>query len=106
MLLATFLSLQAVQAKPAAGAAFQPRLTVKRQPAIRPLFFSTPLDARRAALAIARTDGEREIICGMVVVRKSPEADAKILLPPRATGAAVRRIEPKACTSDTTAPRK
>ena len=86
LLLATFVSLQAAQARPAATAVFQPRLAARSQPAVRPLTFIAPIDARRDAAAIGvRTDDDREIICGMVVVRKSPDADAKILLPSRET---------------------
>ncbi len=49
---------------------------------------------------------EREIICGMVVVRKTPAADPKILLPRRDTGAVIRRGEPKACTARLPVPAK
>jgi hypothetical protein len=100
LLLATFVALQAAQAQPAPAAPFQPRPTVKSHAAVRPLFLATPLDARRNLPAPGvRNDDDREIVCGMVVVRKSPDADAKILLPPRETGATIRRIEPQVCTS-------
>jgi hypothetical protein len=39
--------------------------------------------------------------CGMPMIEQSPDLDAKILLPPdRGAGAAVRRIEPRDCTTD------
>ena len=38
-------------------------------------------------------------ICGLTMMEQSPDLDAKILLPPdRGEGAAVRRIDPQACT--------
>ena len=55
------------------------------------------LAARPAPALHGRDDEEREIICGTVVVRKPSTMDSKMLLPPRETGAAVRRIEPDAC---------
>jgi hypothetical protein len=47
----------------------------------------------------APVEGESvEIICGMTVVRRSPQIDRGIALPAsRGTGIAVRRIEPDTC---------
>ena len=106
LLLATFVSLQAAQTEPAKAVQFQPRPMVKTQADVRPLFLATSPDARRNPPATGMRNDDREIICGMVVVRKSPEADAKILLPPRETGAMIRRIEPRVCTSQTKEPPK
>jgi hypothetical protein len=51
---------------------------------------------------VARPTDDREVICGMVVVHKAPANDPKIVVPARATGAAVRRIEPHGCSAKTT----
>jgi len=80
--LTALLTLPATQAQPAGVPAFQPRFHVRFQPAL-----SRPL----------QHEGDREIICGLVVIHKTPADDPKILLPPRETGAAVRRIEPQTC---------
>jgi hypothetical protein len=80
--LTALLSLPATHAQPAGVAAFQPRFHVRIQPAV-----SRPL----------QRDDDREIVCGMVVIHKTPADDPKILLPARETGAAVRRIEPQGC---------
>jgi hypothetical protein len=59
-----------------------------------------------AAGARAAAAGKTEIICGLVVMQKSPNLDARMLLPPtRSRGLAVRRIEPNACTSAIGAPK-
>jgi hypothetical protein len=81
ILLSAFFSLQAAQPAPPA---FQPRPTVRFQPAPR-------------VHVVQHDQDERTIVCGMVVMRKSAEADAKMIIPPRDTGAVVRRIEPRAC---------
>jgi len=73
--------LPATQAQRAGLAAFQPRFHVKFQPVSRQL----------------QRDGDREIVCGLVVIHKTPVNDPKIVLRPRDTGAAVRRIKPLAC---------
>jgi hypothetical protein len=66
---------------------------------------STVKLAPRSAPALGgRTGDEREIVCGTVVIKKSPELDEKILLPSRETGAAVRRIEPDTCHGKTIVP--
>ena len=62
---------------------------------MRPLSFTIPTEHHRTATR----DDDRDIVCGMVVVKKSPAADPKILLPSRKTGAAVRRVEPTACAA-------
>lgn len=81
-------SLLVTQAEPVRVPPFQPRLNVRIQPAQR----------RPPVLPLHRGD-EREIICGMVVVRRTPADDPKILLPARRTGAVIRRIEPQGCTA-------
>jgi len=81
LLLSAVLTTQA-QAQPAPAPAFQPRLHVKFQP--RP-----PSPAR----------ADVEVVCGMLVVHKTPDDDPKILLPARRSGAAIRRIQPKGCTA-------
>jgi hypothetical protein len=84
LVLSALLSLPATQAQPAGVAAFQPRFHVRFQaPVSRPV--------QRAS--------DREIVCGMVVIHKTPADDPKILLPARESGAAVRRIEPPSCGS-------
>jgi hypothetical protein len=48
-----------------------------------------------------------EIICGLTVVKKSPDVDPKILLEPnRGSGIPVRRIEPAATSCGTPASRR
>ena len=81
LVLSAFLSLPATLARPAA--VFQPRLAVKFLP------LRTP--------AVQQHDADREVICGMVVIHKTPADDPKIVLPPRATGAVIRRIGPQVC---------
>jgi hypothetical protein len=83
LLFSTFLAVQA-QSQPAP--AFKPRLTFKLQP------------PPERMVAMQRALADREVICGMVVVRKSPDDDPSILLPARDTGAVIRRIEPRTCT--------
>lgn len=80
--LSALLSLPVTQAQPAGAPAFQPRFQVRFQPAI-----SRPVSR----------NPDREIVCGMVVIHKTPSDDPKILLPIQKTGAAVRRIEPQGC---------
>jgi hypothetical protein len=62
----------------------------KPQPTVR-------ITTHKAPALAARANEERDVICGTVVIRKSPEMDSGMLIPPRETGAAVRRIEPEAC---------
>ncbi len=80
--LAALLWLHPKQDQPAAVSAFQPQFHISLQSPVSRAF---------------QRDGDREIICGMVVIHKTPAQDPKILLPPRETGAAVRRIEPHTC---------
>jgi beta-lactamase regulating signal transducer with metallopeptidase domain len=48
----------------------------------------------------ARPGGIAKTICGLTVIEQSPDLDAKILMPPDPRGgAAIRRIEPQACTA-------
>jgi hypothetical protein len=86
LLLSALLTLPA-QSAPAP--AFHPHFAVRFQPA-----------ARRQV--VARPADDREVICGLVVIHKTPAADPKILVPARETGAAVRRIEPQGCGAKTT----
>jgi len=87
-------SYLASQAAPVRVPAFQPRPHVTFRPA--------PPNMRLAQRALE----QREIVCGMVVVHKSPDDDPKMLLPARDTGAIIRRIEPTACAAHQTVPRK
>jgi hypothetical protein len=91
-LLSTFLSLPASQSQSRA-VAFQPRLTVHFQ-------------AARPASRRPTVGGEREIVCGMVVVKVPSDLDEKMLLPYRETGAAVRRVEPAVCAAARSVPAK
>jgi hypothetical protein len=86
-LLSGFLCATASQPPLAAAPDFQPRFSVRIQP-------PTAQSRWRTAGGPAN---DRDIVCGMVVVRKTPEDDPEIILPARETGAAVRRIEPGAC---------
>jgi hypothetical protein len=55
--------------------------------------------ARRSA--VRRAPGKTQTICGLTMVEQLPDVDARMLLPPKKnSGAAVRRIEPQACTAD------
>ncbi len=87
LLISALLTLPA-QTTPAATLSFQPRFAVRFQPAARQ--------------ATARPADDREVVCGLVVIHKTPADDPKILVPARDTGAAVRRIEPHACGRKTT----
>jgi hypothetical protein len=79
---AALLSLPATQVQPAGVPAFQPRLHVAFQTVV-----SRP----------SQKDGDREIVCGLAVIHKTPADDPKMVLPKRDQGAAVRRLEPQAC---------
>jgi len=91
-LLSGFLSATASQPPLAGAPVFHPHFNVRLQP--------LPESRWRAA---GRADDDRDIVCGMVVVRKTPQDDPAIILPARETGAAVRRIEPTACRAKQTA---
>jgi hypothetical protein len=80
------------------------------QVAFRP---STPEDlrlnvAKALAAAQQRTPSSarppgvvKKSACGMPMIEQAPDLDAKILLPPdRGEGAAIRRIERQACTTN------
>jgi hypothetical protein len=102
MLLTTVLAGQAGQPAAATNAAPAARIQ-------RPLLFSLQARPRRVPAAVhagSRDGEEREIVCGMVVVKKSPAVDSAILLPPRETGAAVRRVEPDRCQGRKIVPAK
>ena len=92
-LLSAFLSLPALQAQRAPTPAFRPHFAVKIQPGV-PVRGGT------------RTAEDREIICGMVVVHKTPDADRGILMAPRESGSVIRRIEPQACSAKAIVPAK
>jgi hypothetical protein len=77
LLLSSFLASQATQVR---VPAFVPRLNVKIVPA-----------------APARLPKAPAIVCAMPMIQQTPAADPKILIPPRDTGAVIRRIEPRAC---------
>jgi len=48
----------------------------------------------------ARRQAETEIICGMTVIKKSPDADPGIFAQPRHSGeSAIRRIKPPLCNA-------
>ena len=80
--------MPAAQARPAAPA-FQPHFAVKIVPPARPR-------------PVQLTGDDREIVCGLVVIHKTPADDSKILLPGRDTGAAARRIPPQDCAGNST----
>ena len=77
--LSSFLASQSAQVR---VPAFVPRLNVKILPA-----------------APARLPKKPEIVCAMPMIQQTPTADPRILIPPRDTGAVIRRIEPRACQS-------
>ena len=78
LVLSALLALPPTQARPAGVAAFQPRFHVTFQTA--------------AARPLSR-DGDRQVVCGMIVIHKTSAGDPRMLLPPREPGASVRRIE-------------
>jgi hypothetical protein len=82
LLLSALLSLPATHAQSAGMPALQPRFRVAFQPGV---------------LRLAQRNSDREVVCGMVMIHKTPADDPKILLPAQQTGAAARRIEPKGC---------
>jgi hypothetical protein len=79
VLLSSFLASQSAQIR---VPAFVPKLNVRILPA-----------------APARLPTKPPIVCGMPMIQQTPAADPKILMPPRDTGAVIRRIEPRACQS-------
>jgi hypothetical protein len=87
-------SYLASQAAPVQVPPFQPRPHVT--------FQLPPPNARLAQRPLER----REIVCGMVVVHKSPDDDPRMLLPARKTGAVIRRIEPQVCSAPRAVPAK
>ena len=90
LLLSAILTLPAAQTPPQPAPAFHPRLAVRFQPVAHDK-------------GMIRNSGGPEIVCGMPMIRKTPADDPKIILPPRETGAAVRRIEPQTCGATTAA---
>jgi hypothetical protein len=84
LLLSALLSSLPTQAKPAS--VFQPHFKVR-----------FPI-----ARAVPHGVDDREVICGLTVIHKTPVDDPRILLPRRDTGAAARRIEPQDCGAATT----
>ena len=45
-----------------------------------------------------RGEDRREVICGLTIVRKSPDLDPRIIVPPdRGANLPARRVEPAAC---------
>jgi hypothetical protein len=54
---------------------------------------------RHDTAAVNARSNDTQVLCGITVVRKAADADAKIILPPDRAGAAVRKIEPNVCTS-------
>jgi hypothetical protein len=97
LVLSAFLSLPVTQPRPVAVPAFRPHPTMKFLPA-------RGLPGRGETAP--RDADDREVICGMTVIHQSPAADPKILVPPRETGAAVKRIEPQICGAAQPAPAK
>ena len=86
--LSALLWLPPAQVHPTGAAAFQPHFQIRFESTVsRPVL----------------RDGQAEIVCGMLVIHKTPAQDPKILLPRRDTGAAVRRIEPQGCGAKSTA---
>ena len=82
LLLSALLSLPATHRQSAGVSAVQPQFHVRLQPAVvRPV----------------QRKSDRDVVCGMVMIRKTPADDPKMLLPAGQTGAAVRRIDPQAC---------
>ena len=81
-------ALLALPAQSARGPAFRPHFAVQLHPAGSGQVMWRPAD-------------NREVVCGMVVIHKTPADDPKILLPSRETGAAVRRIVPQGCGEKT-----
>ena len=86
---------------------FQPRVSAQTAPP--PALYSTASQPNRTAQAVnvirhyatapkSRTN-DTQVICGMTVIRKTPEADPKIVIKPERAGSAVRRIEPNVCTN-------
>jgi hypothetical protein len=90
LLLSAFLTLR-LQLAPAS--ALQPHLAVRFQLAANRQIVAHPTD-------------DRETLCGMVVIHKTPADDPKFLMPSRDTGVAIRRIEPHGCGAKTTVPPK
>ena len=83
-------ALLTLPAQSAPAPAFQPHFAVRFQPTTRHQVVAD----------------DREVVCGMVVIHKTPADDPRILVPSRKTGAAVRRIEPQGCGAKTTVTRK
>lgn len=110
MKLAIFVAVAVLAASTTTAAQqvrFEPKVRIGAEPPplMKPQADPRPAGARVTHQA-ARTKGrvvvvgqeDREVICGMTVMRQRPDADKKIMLPSdRSKGAAVRRIEPQVC---------
>lgn len=86
---------------------FQPRVSVQSAPP-PPLYATASGPTRQIeSVAIVRHDApdvnaksnDVEVICGMTVIRKTPDADPKMVIKADRNGAAVRKIEPNVCTN-------
>jgi hypothetical protein len=86
-------ALLTLPVQPVPAPAFQPHFAVRFQPTTRRQVVARPAD-------------DREVVCGTVVIHKTPADDPAILVPLGKTGAAVRRIEPQGCGAKTTVTRK
>ncbi|HEY2432524.1 MAG TPA: hypothetical protein VGI12_07600 [Vicinamibacterales bacterium] len=75
-------SLLSLLSRPPQESAVQPRFAIR-------------FPVAHSAVERSRAD----VICGLVLIRKTPADDPKMLVPRRETGAAVRRVEPFACTA-------
>ena len=89
-------------ATPPPSPIFKPRLDLNTTAA--PAFYRTPPAPQHAQPSRPRRHdtarADTEVICGLTVIRKSPDADRGILVPPKeAHRSVIRRIQPPVCTS-------
>ena len=106
MLIATLLIAQLVTSKPAPLAKrFATLFPIAGSASPAPPPFRSP--GRTHPDPRTLHEDRPEVICGLTVVKKSPDVDPKILLEPnRGSGIPVRRMEPAATSCGTPASRR
>jgi len=103
MLLAAIVLAQATTTAPAPRLVFQ--FKTEMAPPKQPSSLTSSAKFVPRHQTSPRHD-EREIICGMVVIKKSPDLDKGMLIPPKSKELPVRRIEPQVCRGEKEDPQK
>ena len=94
------------QTAPRGSVTFTPRLVPNAAPT-PPWYQAPPVETARQKHApkqsrhdFAREQPQTEIICGLTIIKKSPDADPGIFAQPKVSGqSAIRRIQPTVCNT-------